>query len=233
VSESEPDVRAVLFDVDGTLVDTTYLHAVAWWHAFRQFDLDVPMASIHRAIGMGSDKLVPHLTGRDDEDELAELSSAHDAVYATSWAALRALPGARELVRHCHDQGLVTVLASSAKARELAMLRSVLDVDDAIDAATSADDADESKPASDLVEIALERAGTTPDHVLFVGDAVWDVEACLRAGVPCVGLTCGGTSAAELRDAGAVAVFRDAAELLARWREHGHFPSDPGCEGAV
>ncbi len=207
--------RAVLFDVDGTLVDSTYLHTVSWWQAFRRAGEDVPMAHIHRAIGMGADNLVPHVLGRDVDDEaLSSLADAHDAVYATHWPALRAFAGVRDLVRHCHEAGLTTVLASSAGSDEVAVIRELLDIDQWLDHSTSSDDGDQSKPAPDLVQIALEKAGVDAADAVFVGDAVPDVEACKRAGVRCITLTCGGTSEAELREAGAVEVHADAAALL-------------------
>lgn len=207
--------RAVLFDVDGTLVDSTYLHTVSWWQAFRRAGEDVPMARIHRAIGMGADNLVPHVLGREPDDQtLSSLADAHDAVYATHWPALRAFAGARELIRHCHDVGLTTVLASSAGADEVEVIRRLLDVDEWLDHSTSSADGDQSKPAPDLVQIALEKAGVDAADAVFVGDAVPDVEACARAGVRCITLTCGGTGEAELRAAGAVEVHADAEALL-------------------
>ncbi len=211
--------RGVLFDVDGTLVDTSYLHAVSWWQAFRHAGLDVPMARIHRAVGMGAEHLVHEVTDGAADDRLSELKTSHDAVYATYWPALRLLPGARELVLHCHRAGLVTVLASSASKPEFEVLTRVLDLDDAIDATTNADDADSSKPDPDIVEVALGKAGLQPQNAVFVGDAVWDVQAAGRVGVRCIGLESGGTSAAELREAGAVATYRDAADLLAHGSE--------------
>jgi HAD superfamily hydrolase (TIGR01509 family) len=209
----------VLFDVDGTLIDSGYLHAVCWWQALRKYGLDAPMATIHRAVGMGSDRLVPHVLGNEGTDQLAELSAAHDALFSVYWSSLRRLPGARELVRRCHDAGLVTVLASSANGTELGVLRTALDADEWLDHATSAADGDSSKPEPDLVEVALGKAGLQPDQAIFLGDAVWDVEAAGRAGVPCIGVECGGTSAAELRDAGAVQTYRDPADLLAGWAQ--------------
>lgn len=212
-----PAVRAVLFDVDGTLVDSTYAHTLAWWQAFRRVDIDVAMWRIHRAIGMGPDQLVPYVADADaDVDALAE---SHDAIYSTFWPGLRALPGARELVRRCAEAGLVVVLASSAGAREVGVVRELLEIDDALDHITSADDADGSKPDPDLVGAALERAGVGAAQAVFVGDAVWDVQACAKIGVACIGLECGGTSGAELRDAGAVEVYRDPAALLASWSD--------------
>jgi HAD superfamily hydrolase (TIGR01509 family) len=211
--ESRP---GVLFDVDGTLVDTTYLHAVAWWEALRQHDQDVPMAAIHRSIGMGSDKLLEHLLGADrDEDQDQKLSDAHDILYGTWWERLRPLPGAADLLRACAGRGLTVVLASSAKEPELRQLRRVLDADDVIAAATSSSDAEQSKPAPDILEAALDQSDVDPRNCVFVGDSVWDVEAAAKLDIPCIGLTCGGTSAAELTDAGAVATYRDPAALLA------------------
>jgi HAD superfamily hydrolase (TIGR01509 family) len=213
--------RGVLFDLDGTLVDTSYLHTVSWWQAFRQAGMDVSMARIHRAIGMGGDHLVHEVTDGAADDQTQQLTLSHDALYSTHWPALRLLPGARELVLRCHEAGLVTVLASSANSAELDVLTSVLDLDDVIDAVTGGADADSSKPDPDIVMVALDKAGLRPEDAVFVGDAVWDVQACARVGLRCVGLECGGTSAAELVEAGAVQTFRDPADLLA------HFPGSP------
>jgi HAD superfamily hydrolase (TIGR01509 family) len=215
----KPDARTgVLFDVDGTLVDTTYLHAVAWWQALRQYGHDVPMATVHRAIGMGSDKLLDHLLGTSrDRAHDEKMTDAHTAIYAVHWPALRPLPGAAELVRACAKGGLRVVLASSASERELRALRQALDADEAITTATSADDAQQSKPAPDIVAVALERAKLDADRAIFVGDSVWDVQACSQLGLACIGVECGGTSGAELRDAGAVEVYPDPRALLAAW----------------
>jgi HAD superfamily hydrolase (TIGR01509 family) len=206
----------VLFDVDGTLVDTTYLHTVAWWSALRQYEYDVPMARIHRAIGMGSDRILDHLLGEDrDTDQDEELAAAHTALYGADWERLRPLPGAVDLVRACAGRGLDVVLASSASKRELAVLRRTLDADDVIAAATSAQDAGSSKPAPDILVAALAQSGVDRRRAVFVGDAVWDVYAANGLDIPCIGLTCGGTSAADLREAGAIVVYDDPAALLA------------------
>ncbi len=202
----------ILFDVDGTLVDTTYLHAVAWWQAFRRHDHDVPMAEIHRAVGMGSDNLVEHLVGDAADERIAE---AHDEFYKRWWPELRPLPGAADLLRACAKRGPAVVLASSAKDEELSKLRKVIDADDVIAAATSSSDAKQSKPAPDILQAALEQSGVDASRSLFVGDSVWDVEAAARLGISCIGLTCGGTSAAELTDRGAVATYENPADLLA------------------
>lgn len=205
----------MLFDVDGTLVDTTYVHTLCWHDALRSYDHVVPMAVIHRAIGMGSEKILDHLLGdtRDREQDDA-ISSAHKTLYRQHWERLTALPRAADLLRACAAAGLRVVLASSADERELAALRAVLDADDAIAAATNADDVDHTKPDPDLLQVALDKGDLSARDVVFVGDAVWDAAAAAALAIPFIGLSCGGTSAAELRAAGAVAVYRDPGDLL-------------------
>lgn len=209
-------LRAVLFDVDGTLADTNYLHAVTWWEAFAQAGHEVAMADIHRAIGMGSGQLLDALlpAGRDRGEDDA-IRAAHTALYSVFWTRLRPLPGAAALLRACKKQGWRVVLASSADPAEFAALRGALDAEDAIDDATSSADVQASKPAPDLVQTALERAAAGPGEAVFVGDTVWDVRACQRAAVPCIGLLSGGLSDAELLQAGAVKAYKNPADLLA------------------
>ncbi|HEY2576151.1 MAG TPA: HAD-IA family hydrolase, partial [Streptosporangiaceae bacterium] len=144
----------------------------------------------------------------------AGIRAAHSALYSTYWTRLRPLPGAADLLRACKRQGLRVVLASSADPPEFAALRAALDAEDAIDDATSAADVDTSKPAPDLVQVALDKAGVPPHQAVFVGDTAWDVEASQRAEVPCVGLLSGGIGKDELVRAGAVAVYSGPAELL-------------------
>ena len=209
------ELRAVLFDVDGTLVDTNYLHAVCWWEAFAQAGHEVSMARIHRAIGMGSDLLLDALLPDDrDRGNDGSIRAAHSALYATFWTRLRPLPGAADVLRACQQQGWRVVLASSADDREFRVLRTALDADDAIDAATSSGDVAQSKPAPDLVQVALDKAGVPPEAAVFVGDTVWDVRACVKAGVPCIGLLSGGIGRDELLGAGAAALYDDPAALL-------------------
>ncbi len=205
----------MVFDVDGTLVDTNYLHAVTWWEAFRQFGHYVPMARIHRAIGMGSDKLLDHLLPGDRDRAVDdEMRSAHTALYAPYWPRLRAFDGAADLLRACANRGLRVILASSATDREMRALRDALDADDVVTAATSSADAEESKPAPDILQIALERGGVAPNVAVFVGDTVWDLEACNKAGLACIAFLTGGTGREELREAGAVEIYEGPAELL-------------------
>ncbi len=207
---------AALFDVDGTLVDTNYLHAVTWWEAFTQAGFQVQMAEIHRAIGMGSDLMLDKLLPADrDKDADADLRAAHSALYSVYWSRLRPLPGAPDLLRACKRRGLAVVLASSAAEPEFGVLRAALDAEDAIDAATFSGDVESSKPAPDLVEAALAKAGASAAEAVFIGDTVWDVEACQKAAVRCIGLLSGGVSRDELISAGAAEIYSDPAELLA------------------
>src|SRR5438067_12771566 len=149
----------VLFDLDGTLVDTVYLHAVAWWEAFRQSGHEVPTAAVHRSIGMGSDHLLDHLLGTErDRDEDDGLVAAHGALFGVYRERLCPLPGAVDLLRACAARGLRVVLASSARPPDLAAMRRALDVDDVVDAVTGAADAESSKPDPDIVQVALARA---------------------------------------------------------------------------
>lgn len=211
---------AVLFDVDGTLVDSSYLHTMAWWHAFRGAGFDVPMASIHRAVGMGGDKLVAHLLPPDrDKGQDTSVMDAHAAIFSTYWPFLKAFDGARDLLFQCREGGLAVALASSARKQDLKMLRSALNSDSYIHVATSADDAKESKPEPDILLAALEAVGVSAHDAVYVGDAVWDVYAAAKIGIPTIGVTCGGTSEAELRDAGAIEFYSGPRELLGNLRD--------------
>jgi phosphoglycolate phosphatase-like HAD superfamily hydrolase len=215
-----PARGAALFDVDGTLVDTTYLHAAYWAEALRQCGRPVPMSTVHHAIGMGSDRLLDYLLGevRDRGDDSA-FDAAHKALYKQHWGRLTPLPGAAALVGRCADAGLRVVLASSAARDELRALRSALDAENAIAEATSASDAAASKPEPDIVQVALHKVGALPDRSAFVGDSVWDGQAAARSGVAFVAVTCGGTNEAQLYGAGAVEVWRDPADLLEHFED--------------
>lgn len=206
---------AVLFDIDGTLVDSNYLHVIAWMQAFRDLELDVDGARIHRAIGMGSPQLLDKLLGAgvasDVGDRAKELHSVH---YTDLHPMLRPFGKATDLIATVSARATV-VMATSASPEELEALRATLQVDHLVRAFTSAQDVDAAKPEPDLVEAALRRAGVPPARAVFVGDTVWDVEAARRAGVPCVCVLSGGVSAAELIEAGASAVYDNAASLLA------------------
>ena len=202
---------AVLFDIDGTLTDTNYLHARAWRLAFLDAGEDVATARIHRMIGAGSEVLLRELVG-EGRDELVEGWRSH---FDRLVPEIRAFPSAGDLLRAVAARDAKVVLATSSPPELLDPLRAAIGADDAIDAVTTAGDVDEAKPSPEVFELALERAGVGADEAFVVGDTTWDVEAAARAGLRTVALTCGGISEAELREAGAVAVYDDPAALLA------------------
>lgn len=205
---------AVLFDIDGTLVDSNYLHVQAWQRAFAELGVDAEMWRVHRSIGMDGTTLVKSFSEGESDDVQSKLKDLHSQYYKESASLLQPLPGARELLQRVADLGLQVVLATSAPPDELSLLREVLDCDDVVAAVTSADDVDTAKPKPDIVNVALDKAGVTAERAVFVGDAVWDAEACVRAEVPIIGVLSGGVSRGELENAGAIAVFENAAELL-------------------
>ena len=204
----------VLFDVDGTLVDTNYLHALAWSRALRDAGEWAPMNAIHRLVGMGGDQLVPKLLGRD----CPAAAEGRARRYKELIDDARAFPGAGDLLRTAHDAGLCVVLATSAPAAELDAMLDLVDAEDSIDACTSADDVDSSKPEPDVFATAMERAGIDPRRALAVGDSVWDIEAARAAGIGCVAVESGGFSQHELSEAGARQVYRDVRELGHQFR---------------
>ncbi|MDX3854547.1 HAD family hydrolase [Streptomyces sp. AK02-01A] len=209
--------RAALFDVDGTLVDTNYLHVTTWWEAFREAGHKVPMPMIHRAIGLGAADLIAHLLGDDrDRDQDAEISAAHTTLYGTYLDRLPAIEGAADVLRSLADRGWRIVLVTSAGGSELTALRRAIDADDVIDGTTSADDVAAGKPAPDPVRQALGLAGAEPERAVFVGDTVWDMQAASRAGVRGVALLSGGVPRDALESGGAKEVYEDPTDLLAR-----------------
>jgi HAD superfamily hydrolase (TIGR01509 family) len=206
-------VEAVLFDIDGTLVDSNYLHIEAWSRAFGEVGATVDAWRVHRAIGMDSEKLLESLLGGDAHRLGERASSLHGTFYGEMSSRLRAFDGARELIAALAARGVTVVLATSAPESELANLRRVLDVEDSIAVVTSSNDVETAKPAPDVVEVALRESKVTAEEAIMIGDTVWDVEAAGRAGVACIGVQTGGVSVAELRDAGAVAVVTDVNQL--------------------
>lgn len=207
-------LRAVLFDIDGTLVDSTYLHVDAWDRAFAAEGIPAPAWRIHRAIGMDSAKLLETLAGNAPDGAADRAKERHSDYYTETVDRLRPVAGARDLVRALSARGLKVVLATSAPEDELEILRGVLDLDDAVTDATSSGDVGTAKPDPDVIQAALDKGGVSPDEAIMVGDAVWDVHAASRAGVPTIGVLTGGVSEAELREAGAVEVYEDVAALL-------------------
>jgi HAD superfamily hydrolase (TIGR01509 family) len=212
-------VKAVLFDVDGTLVDSVDLHAEAWREALRKFGKEVRVEDVRRQIGKGGDQLLPvFLSG----EERAREGEALDRYRAELWRRVylprvRPFPRARDLVARVREDGKRIALASSGKAAEVEHYRKLLGLDGLVDAATTSDDAERSKPHPDIFEAALAQVRVRPEEAIAVGDSPWDALAARRAGLRTVGLLSGGFPEADLRDAGCVAICRDPADLLASY----------------
>jgi HAD superfamily hydrolase (TIGR01509 family) len=199
-------VPHAILDVDGTLVDTNYQHAIAWYRAFRQHDKLLPIWRIHRHIGMGGDQLVAALAGEEwDEEHGEDVRTAEKALYMALIEEVEPLDGARRLIEDLKERGHTVVLASSAKESEVDHYLDLLDARDLADGWTTSADVDATKPEPDLVKAAIAKAGG--GEAVMVGDTTWDVEAAKRAGVDTITVLTGGFSEAELRDAGAGWVF--------------------------
>jgi HAD superfamily hydrolase (TIGR01549 family) len=205
----------VIFDIDGTLVDTNYQHALAWYQAFRQHEIRVPIWTIHRHLGMGGDQLIVAVAGEDAErDHGDELRAAHDALYLAEIESTSLFDDARELLEDLHDSGLQLVLASSAGEQEVDHYLDLLDARDLVDDWTTSADVEATKPEPDLVVAALEKLGT--EQAIMVGDTPWDIKAAAKAGVDTIAVLSGGFPRQELEEAGAVAVYESVSDLRAR-----------------
>jgi HAD superfamily hydrolase (TIGR01509 family) len=211
---------AVLFDVDGTLVDSNFHHVVAWHRAFLEVDKQVPCWRILGLIGRSGSELVRILLG----DEVADahgsrVEELHTQYFVESGPMLRPLPGARELLDAIAELGWRAVLATSAGEDELAVLRAALDAEDVVCAVTSSADAEQGKPHPDIVTSALQRIQAHPEQAIFLGDTVWDVQAGRRAGVPTAAVLSGGIAREALEHAGAAAVYAGPLEVWAHLEE--------------
>ena len=203
---------AAILDVDGTLVDTNYQHAVAWFRAFREHGIHLPVWRIHRHIGMGGDQLVEALAGQEAEQELGDrVRDSEKERYGELIGEVQPLEGARELIAEVKTRVDSVVLASSAKEEEVDHYLDLLDARELADAWTTSADVEATKPNPDLVRAALEKAEA--ETALMVGDTPWDCKAAERAGVQTVTVLTGGFCEQELRDAGAIAVFENVVEL--------------------
>jgi HAD superfamily hydrolase (TIGR01509 family) len=209
---------AAIIDVDGTLVDTNYQHALAWYRAFRQHGITLPLWEIHRHIGMGGDQLVASMVGEGfDAEHGDDVRAAERALYLSLMPEVQPLEGARHLLESLRAAGHTIVLASSAKPDELEHYLALLDAHAIADGWTDSGDVERTKPEPDLVAAAVEKAGGGP--AVMIGDSTWDCEAAANAGLETIGVLTGGFSEGELRDAGAAVVFRSLPELVERMDE--------------
>ncbi len=209
---------AVILDVDGTLVDTNYHHTLAWYQAYREQGIVLPVWRLHRHVGMGGDKFVVATAGEDVEERIGErLRERWEEIFDGMLDEIEPLEGATELIRDLKERGRPVVLATSAVQSHFDRFLDLLGARDLADAWTTKDDVEESKPEPDLVQAALAKAGTA--DAVMLGDTGWDVEAARKAGVETVCVMTGGWSADELREAGAVAVYESIVELRERLDE--------------
>lgn len=203
-----------ILDVDGTLVDTNYQHALAWYRAFRAHGVVLPIWRIHRHIGMGGDQLVGALTDEQVERKLGDpIRNAEKDAYGELIGEVEPVRGARELICDLRDRGHTVVLASSAEEDEIEHYVDLLDARELADGWTSSADVHATKPEPDLIDVALERAGSRAAEAVMVGDSPWDVRAAGRAQVQTIAVMTGGFSEQELREAGAVEVYESVREL--------------------
>lgn len=213
-------LQAVIFDVDGTIVDSVDLHAEAWRVAFEKFGKTFPFHEIRRQIGKGSDQLLPVFFSKQELARFGEeLDEYRGGLFKKDYLPrVQAFPDVRKLFQRIKDDGKQIVLASSAKADELEAYKKIARIDDLIESETSSDDADRSKPYPDIFQAALARLkGVAPENAVVIGDTPYDAEAAFRANLKMIGLLCGGWTAEELRGAGCVAIYRDAEDLLLQY----------------
>ena len=210
-------VRAAVLDIDGTLIDSNDAHAHAWVDGGKEMGYDIRFDHVRRRIGMGGDKVVPEITGLDDEsDEAEKVKKRRGEIFQERYLPeLKPFPQARELLERLQADGIALVVATSASKDDMGLLLEKAGIKDLIEEKTSQGDVEASKPDPDIVEAAVEKAGCEPAEAVMLGDTPYDVEASRRAGVPCIALRCGGWGDEDLRDA--VAIYDDPADLLANY----------------
>jgi HAD superfamily hydrolase (TIGR01549 family) len=215
--------EALLFDVDGTLVDSVDLHARAWQEAFEHFGKRIPFDAIRAQIGKGGDQLMKEFLKPEELKRRGkEIDTYRTGLYKRKYLkSVRGFPRVRELFQELLRRKLRVALTSSAKRDELSKYKKICEIDDLVQIETTGDDAERSKPHPDILDVALERLGpgTAKDRVYVIGDSPWDALAGTRLGVRTIGVLCGGFPEAQLMKAGCVAIYRDPADLLARLEE--------------
>ncbi len=205
--------KVVVLDVDGTLMDTNYLHVEAWARAFEEVGHRVPRVELHRQVGKGSDLLIGEFV--EDEEVAEKIDELHSEYYAELQEHGHPLPGAKELIPSLGERGYEVWFVTSAKDEELEHHMGELEARGGISGVVNSSDVENSKPAPDIFELTLKRAGASPDETVAVGDAIWDIEPANAAGIRTVAVLTGGAfSERELRDVGAVEVYKDCAALL-------------------
>jgi HAD superfamily hydrolase (TIGR01549 family) len=215
-------IQAVIFDIDGTLVDSVDLHARAWQEAFKHFGKEIPFEQIRRQIGKGGDQLMPVFFTKEELDEFGEeMEEYRSELYKRDYLPrVRPFPKVRELFERIRADNKRIALASSAKEDELATYQRIAHVEDLVEEEASADDAERSKPHPDIFQAALDQLDDiSADEVIVVGDTPYDAEAAAKLKLRTIGLLCGGFPEKELRAAGCIAIYNDPADLLARYDE--------------
>jgi HAD superfamily hydrolase (TIGR01549 family) len=229
-------MRAVIFDIDGTLVDSVDLHAKAWQETFQHFGHEVPFERIRAQIGKGGDQLMPVFLSKEEiEARGEELEKYRGQLFKKDYLPMvKAFPEVRDLFIRLLDDGWKLALASSAKAEELDKYKEIARIGDLLEAETSSDDADKSKPHPDIFQAAMERlGGASPKDCVVVGDSPYDAEAAGKAGIRSLGFLCGGFSEGNLRKAGYEALYRDAADLLHHYSSSILFVQNAPARGAT
>ena len=211
-------LRGILLDIDGTLLDSNDAHASAFAKAFAEHGIDIPFDHVRPLVGMGSDKLIPSLTGFDHESsEGKKVSARKKGIFEERYLPhLKPTPGARALLERLLTDGLTLVVATSAGGDEMSALLAQAEVDDLIHDATSSGDVENSKPDPDVIRAAIKKSKLDPDELLMLGDTPYDIEAAAKAGVKTIALRCGGWWDDDAL-AGAIAIYDDPADLLAHW----------------
>jgi HAD superfamily hydrolase (TIGR01549 family) len=215
-------IKAVIFDIDGTLVDSVDLHAQAWQETFRHFGKDISFEEVRHQIGKGGDQLMPVFFSKEELDEKGEeMEKYRGELYKRDYLPrVRAFSGVRDLFLRIKADGKRIALASSAKEDELGTYKKLARIEDLVEEETSSDDADKSKPHPDIFEAVMERLGDIePLEAIVVGDTPYDAEAAGKAGLRTIGVLCGGFPEAELKAAGCIQIYKDPADLLARYND--------------